>query len=125
MSRLEGRRASVAQDKGSIVIDIGTVYTKYGITTCTILKVYVSIALTGLAWDHPQTNLSPVCYCRCGMSGEAAPRHIIRSQVTMKPYGQVCTQPSGRGKVGGGGWGNTRDTGTNWGWCRWLLVPGI
>lgn len=51
------------------------------------------------------------------MSGEAAPRHIIRSQVTMKPYGQVCTQPSGRGKVGRGGWGNTQDTETNWGWC--------
>ena len=26
---------------------------------------------------------------RCGMSGEAAPRHIIRSQVMMKPYGEV------------------------------------
>ena len=26
---------------------------------------------------------------RCGMSGEPAPRYIIRSQVTMKPYGQV------------------------------------
>ena len=25
------------------------------------------------------------------MSGEAAPRHIIRSQVTMKPYGEVST----------------------------------
>jgi len=27
---------------------------------------------------------------RCGMSGEPAPRFIIKSQVTMKPYGQVC-----------------------------------
>ncbi len=38
---------------------------------------------------------------RCGMSGEAAPRHIIRSQVTMKPYGQVrlCGSRKGDGEL--------------------------
>lgn len=30
-------------------------------------------------------------FVRCGMSGEPAPRCIIRSEITMKPYGQVCS----------------------------------
>ena len=34
-------------------------------------------------------NVNRLLSLRCGMSGEPAPRHILRSQVTMKPYGQV------------------------------------
>jgi hypothetical protein len=47
------RLALSQQDKGSIVIEIGRVYTKVG------------------------------------LSGEPAPRHILRSRVEMKPYGAL------------------------------------
>lgn len=51
-SELRGRVPG-SMDKGAIILDIGRIYTK------------------------------------CGLSRESAPRSIIRSQVKMKPYGQV------------------------------------
>ena len=75
------RTSLTPQDKGAVVLEIGHAYTRF--------------KLINISFSSPLFTTLHICF-RIGMSGEAAPRFIIKSNVAMRPYGEVSTQLSTR-----------------------------
>ena len=78
------RSSLTPQDKGAVVLDIGHAYTRF------------KHNLKEQRFHFCQHCLHH-CF-RIGMSGEAAPRFIIKSNVAMRPYGEVSMQLTARFK---------------------------
>lgn len=81
MTASRSRSSALTPPAGVIVLDIGSIYTKY-------VEVYSNRARRSVATDSWYLSTLPLT-TRIGLASEAAPRHIIRSRVTMRPYGNV------------------------------------